>query len=332
MPRFFDGFDARFAAAPHEVVFRIAGCDFWCRTSDPSYARILHQAFRLNSAADNPSVRILVETRGPFWPVWTDAFFREREVEARLEGGPFRFHYYDQADFWQIFQRETVRGIQLMTRAGAYPEWDPGSPLRNHIHWALIERGAALVHAGTLAVDGQGVLLAGAGGSGKSGTVLSGLVNGLNSVGDDYVAVTTEGGLRAHLVFNGLKQDPAGFARIGLAARMDGRAALNWQGKHVFTMHDLGLPDQPEAISVRALCLPRVAHAAQTTFTPVSAREAFLALAPSSVTQIPSARAESFRMSATVAREMPAYRVDLGTDPSEIADAFAGFIGGQGGC
>ena len=43
-------------------------------------------------------------------------------------------------------------------------------------------------------VSGDGVLLAGAGGAGKSGTTLAGILHGLSSVGDDYVAVRANGG------------------------------------------------------------------------------------------------------------------------------------------
>lgn len=334
VPRLFDGFEARFSAAPAETAFRVAGTDFLCRSADAAYGETLARVLPAVVPAAAPQVRVLVDlcdTRlSPGWPGWSEPYFREREVEAALIATSFRLHFHDQTDFWQVFDRGLRCGLQLMRKAGGYPDWDPGSPLRNLIHWALSEQGGGLVHAGSLGQGERAVLLAGSGGSGKSGSVLAGLLHGLTSLGDDYVAITTTGGIQAHRAFGSLKQDPAGFARLGLAGRLtdrpEGTAALNWQGKHLFTFDDLGLPPQPDSLPVAALCLPHVAMAARTTFAPVSAREAFLALAPSGVTQIPSARAETFRLCAALSRDLPAYRVALGTDTAEIAAAFATFL------
>ncbi|MBL4929010.1 hypothetical protein [Fuscibacter oryzae] len=328
----FAGFEARFTAAPAETAFHVAGTDFLCRSADASYSEILVRVLPVAVPSAAPQVRVLVDLCDtPLslgWPRWSEPYFREREVEAALFATPFRLHFHDQTDFWQVFDRGLNCGLQLMRKAAGYPDWDTGSPLRNLIHWALAEQGGGLVHAGSLGLGERAVLLAGTGGSGKSGTVLAGLLHGLTSLGDDYVAITTKSGIRAHRAFNSLKQDPGGFARLGLTGRVRGKAALNWQGKHQFTFDHLGVPSQPDSLPVTALCLPHVATAARTTFAPVSAREAFLALAPSGVAQIPSARAETFRLCAALSRDLPAYRVALGTDPAEIAAAFAAFLDG----
>lgn len=329
LPDLFGDFDRRFNSAPAEVRFSVAGITFHCRAVDAHYCNIAAPVLPVarGGVAD---VLILVDQQDndppPPWPRWTDAHFHERDVEATLAATPFRLHFHDQTGFWQVFNRDRALGLQLMRDAQGYPAWDPGSPLRNMIHWALAERGGGLVHAGVLGTGGRGLLLAGTGGSGKSGTVIAGLLNGLDSVGDDYVAITLNGGIRAHRAFNSLKQDPAGFARLGLAARLGAKGALNWQGKHLFTFAQLGLAAPPDQMAIAALCLPQIGGGNQTTFDSISPREAFLALAPSGVSQIPCARPETFRLCATLARDLPAYRVRLGTDPAEIATAFARFL------
>jgi hypothetical protein len=322
----FDGFEGHHAAAG-KVAFRVAGQDFVAASSDDGYRGILRQALRPCADPCPNAIPVLIDA-GPqlAHPRWTEPHYREREVEAALENSRFRLHFHDTTDFWQVYDRQAGRGLQLMAGPTGYPEWDPGSPLRNFIHWALVGRQAGLVHAGTLGIAGQGVLLAGVGGSGKSGTVLAGLLNGLQSVGDDYVAVTAGDAILAHPAFNVLKQDPGGFARLGLGRTASPAASLNWQGKHVVSFADLGLPTAPESLTLSALCLPTIQHAARTQFQAVAAREAFLALAPTGVTQIPAARAETFRLSAEISRRLPAWRVSLGTDPAEIADAFGRFI------
>ena len=76
-----------------------------------------------------------------------------------------------------------------MRSADGFPPWEPGAPLRSFLHWEYAARGMRLVHGGTLGIDGRGVVLAGSGGAGKSGTVVAGIMVGLDSVGDDYVSV-----------------------------------------------------------------------------------------------------------------------------------------------
>jgi hypothetical protein len=325
-------FDAR-AVAPPDRVLRLAGLDIGCACRASGYLAHVDRALPAAPDGTVPGVHITVEARdaetATSWPAWPTPHYREREVEAALADTPYRLHFHDTSRFWQVYDRRAARGLQLMAADDGYPDWDPAAPLRNFIHWVLADRGGGLVHAGTLGVAGRGVLLAGPGGSGKSGAVLAGLLHGLQSAGDDYVAVVPgPTGMTAHRAFETLKQDPAGLDRLGVASPAGRDGALNWQGKHVFTLPEIGRPPLAASLHLAAVCLPHVARARRTTFTPVAARDAFLALAPSAVTQIPAARPETFRLGAAVCRALPAWRVALGSDPAEIADAFARFIKG----
>ena len=60
------------------------------------------------------------------------------------------------------------------------------------------------------------VVVTGMSGSGKSSTTLAGLVNGLDSAGDDYVLVDPGPPVVAHAVFTVLKQDRPGLRRAGV--------------------------------------------------------------------------------------------------------------------
>ncbi len=197
--------------------------------------------------------------------------------------------------------------------------------MRNFLHWHLVKPGCDLIHAGTLGVNGSGILLAGAGGSGKSGTVLAGVLHGLETVGDDYVLAQIGDAVTVHPLFKTLKQDPAGLARLGLA-EFQSKAVLNWQGKHQLSIDDVGGKPQPDRIIVRALCVPQIAGLSQTRFEPIGSKEAFLALAPSGVSQIPGDRGSMFAFAADLARRLPAYKILLGTDPAEIAAAVRTFL------
>lgn len=256
---------------------------------------------------------------------WAAPYFEERRIDAILAQTRYRLHYYQPLDYWQIYDRQTATGLQIMQGPDRHPVWDAGSPLRNFLQWRLASRGGALVHAGTLGIEDKGVLLAGVGGSGKSGTVLSGMMAGLTTVGDDYVFVRRDS-LRAYGLFETLKQDETGLRRLGLFGHPALPEKTNWQNKYQFFMRDLGLKPQPQSLSLNALLLPGISEQARTTFAPVSAKDAFLALAPSGVTQIPGDRPLLYATAAEIARRLPCYTMQLGAEPAEISAAITQFI------
>ena len=297
---------------------------------DPDYLATVHATLAEDASDPSVSVRLLAAHRGllglPTALAWGEKYFNHRDIEALLAPTAYRCHYSPETGFWQLFDRETRRGLQFLSPGGALPPWDLGAPFRNFLHWHFIQRGQALVHAGTLASEGEGVLLAGPGGSGKSGTVLAGISHGLDSVGDDYVLLRCDARPVALPLFRTLKQDPAGFDRLGLAAFRRVPRELNWQGKHQFSFADITARPMPTQIRLHALCLPMVTGAVRTEFVEADSREAFLVLTPSSVSQMPGDRGASFAFGASLVRQLPAYRMRLGTHPQEIAEAMASFI------
>jgi hypothetical protein len=246
-------------------------------------------------------------------------------VAQALEAAGLRAGYYFDLDHWHVYEPSRGVGVQLMRLPGLYPPWETGAPLRPFLHWHYARRGMRLAHGGTLGVDGKGVLLAGAGGSGKSGTVIAGLLNGLQSVGDDYVLLNADRGVRAYPLYATLKQDPAGYERLGLGRRLPA-GGLNWQGKHQFRIGDVASQAVPPSLEIGALLLPRTGGF-RTRISPLPRAEAMIALAASSIHQMPGERESGFRFFGMIARRLPCFRLDLGRDPAEIADAIGNFIG-----
>ncbi|BCG69236.1 hypothetical protein MesoLj113a_03940 [Mesorhizobium sp. 113-1-2] len=257
---------------------------------------------------------------------WGDAHFTEYGFAERLAGVGLRGHYFHDLDFWQVYDPERRIGVQLMTSPDAFPPWEPTAPLRAFLHWEYAARGMRLTHAGTLGANGKGVLLAGAGGAGKSGTVAAGLLNGLDSVGDDYVLIDLAGGVTARPLFSTLKQDPQGFARLGLKQRLRIESPLNWQGKHTFHIADIAPRPVPAALDIVALVVPHIGGGEMSSIVPVSRRDAMIALAPSGIMQMPGERESGFRFFGDLTRQLPSYRLSLGTHPEEIAGTLADFL------
>jgi hypothetical protein len=172
------------------------------------------------------------------------------------------------------------------------------------------------------------VLLIGAGGAGKSGTTLSGILNGLSSVGDDYIAISATGDrVEAYPLLRSMKQDIGGLQRLGLVA---GKGALggpvNWQGKVEFDFEALAPGARAERLAVTAILLPHIKQTPSSSFRPASAREAMMAMAPNSLFQLHGSWREDFSLIASVARALPAFHLDLSEEPAEIAAAIRAFI------
>jgi hypothetical protein len=79
-------------------------------------------------------------------------------------------------------------------------------------------------------------------------------------------------------------------------------------------------------MEIFALVLPEVARAPRTRFERVTAHEAGLTLVPSAVFQLPGDTTAGVRFLAGIARRLPAYRITLSENPTEIADAIGSFL------
>jgi hypothetical protein len=257
---------------------------------------------------------------------WAEEPYRPHEVSLLLGQAGLRASYFHDLDYWQIFDPQAAFGVQLMRGPDDYPPWETGAPLRPFLHWHYAGEGMRLAHCGTLGLDGSGVLLAGAGGSGKSGTVVAGLLNGLQSIGDDYVLLEADQDVVGYPIFATLKQDQAGFDRLGLKDRLAAAGPLNWQGKYEFRMGDIGDAPPPARMSFKALLVPRVSGEAKTRIEPISRRDAMLAFAPSSIHQMPGERESGFAFFARVANRLPCYSLSLGKEPAGVARTVAEFL------
>ncbi|MFN0085775.1 MAG: serine kinase [Blastocatellia bacterium] len=258
---------------------------------------------------------------------WREAAgFSSRTFERILASGDLRGFYHHDAPSWQFFDRGSATGVQTLPSELGMPPWERGSPLRLFIHWAHAAKGRRLAHAATLGLYGRGCLIVGPSGSGKSGTTLAGLLNGLSSVGDDYVLLDQSAEITAYAVFSVFKQDREGLSRAGIAPETFGNVEPNWRGKIEFDAARLVPHAFAERMDIRAILIPEVARARRTRMESVSPRSAALALAPSAVLQLPGDTATGFRFFADIARRLPAFRLVLSEDPAEIADVIGTFL------
>ena len=283
--------------------------------ADPAFSRM--QTFIVHPGVEGVSSPLPWDVRKPCHPQRIADVLREAGLDAS---------YFSDLDHWHLYDRTTATAVQLMRDVGHYPPWETGAPLRPFLHWHYAQAGRRLTHCGTLGIGGKGIILAGAGGSGKSGTVIAGLLHGLQSIGDDYVLLEAGSDVSAYPLFATLKQDPAGFERLRLSERLGNDLPLNWQGKHQFTIEEFSTDPVPSRLSIGALLLPHIGGSGRTEITQVSRAEAMIALAASSIYQMPGERESGFRFFGEITRRLPCFRVTLGSDPAEVAGSIGEFI------
>ncbi len=220
-----------------------------------------------------------------------------------------------------LFDRGTGRAVFWVDSAATVPGWMQAAPLRTILPWFVAATGGQFVHGAGVGLNGHGALIAGAGGSGKSTTALLCADAGLQFAGDDYVVVGADGNL--HAAYGSAKLDDASLALLPHLARwvVNDDAALF---KHV-VMLSRALPDRiVSRLRLDVILLPHLG-AGRSHLRPATASEALLALAPTTVFQLPGAGRPALRFMADLARRVPAFHLELGP-PEGVADVVAGLL------
>jgi hypothetical protein len=224
-----------------------------------------------------------------------------------------------------IFDLASRIAVFATKDAAAVPLYERAAPLRVVLHWALSEPGRHLLHGGAVGGPEGGVLVAGKSGSGKSTLVLSCAEAGLGYAGDDYVLVDVRGERPvAHALHSTVKLDPEG---MGRRADLDLAALARDPTDSGKVVVDVArhLPEAlVRSVALRAVVLPRVARGTETTLTHhVSAAEGVRALAPSTVLQHFGHGATGMATIVELMRQVPVYRMELGSDVSSAVTAVA---------
>jgi hypothetical protein len=188
------------------------------------------------------------------------------------------------------------------------------------IGWATADRQYGFVHSAAIARDdGLGILLAGGSGSGKSTSTAALILAGAKTAGDDSVLVDrTADGFTAYAAYDSLKVDPRSLRLLDLPPA-DIPAVGAGLAKHMLLLTEVAPSALIAKVAVRAIVLPRIAHAARSIISPTTAAAAQLALGPPSAHLMRVAARATYERAAVLARALPSFRMDLSEDPHEVA-------------
>jgi hypothetical protein len=137
---------------------------------------------------------------------------------------------------------------------------------------------------------------------------------GMRYVADDYLAVTTDSHPRALNLFSTAKLDAGHLERFAdLAAAASRSPRPEQDEKFVLDVPQAWPGALIAELPLRAVALPRITGAA-TAVRPASAGQALLALAPSTMMQMPYDRGTILAPLGALVRRLPCFSIDVGDD------------------
>jgi hypothetical protein len=215
-------------------------------------------------------------------------------------------------------------GVLWVRDAHQVPDTERAAPLRTILHWWMRERGCQLIHAAAVGKPGGGVLIAGKSGSGKSTVALACLASELLYLSDDLVLLCRNPTPHAHSVYNSAKLEADHARRLRHLRSVVDRLDQQDTEKAIFFLHQ-HLPERVgAAFPVRAVLLPHITRLPETRLSAASGAASLMALAPSTLFQLPGSGSSDFKEIAEFVRQVPCYMLEVGTDlgrvPSVLLD------------
>jgi hypothetical protein len=230
-----------------------------------------------------------------------------------------------------MYDAEAGSGIFWVESVDRLPWFESAEPLRPLLHWGLMDQSCHLLHAGAVANDDGGVLLAGSGGAGKSTSTLACIEAGFRFVSDNYVLMTRGAQPIAHSIFCTAKVRPEGIRFHPRIREMVADVDEGSEEKYVLDLNR-HMPERlTRSAPIDAVLLPRRSDSGRVTARPTSPTQGLLALAPSTIYQLPSGRGVSLEPMSELVRQVPTYVLELGGPPDQVPGAIAELLASRTG-
>jgi hypothetical protein len=225
---------------------------------------------------------------------------------------------------------DVERGLAIlwMPSARSVAWYERAAPFQRPLHWWLRTRGLQLTHAAVVGrFGGDGVLLGGRGGSGKSTTTLACLSAGLGWGGDDHILLAGSDPPVAYSLYGAAKLAPPDLARmLPEMVPAAGDDLAPGQEKAVLEPERVYPGRLLHRVPIRAVALPVVRGGRFSRLVEVSPAAAIAAIVPSTLLQLRWTEPGEYAAIAAALRSVPSYRLELGTDLRGVADAVAGLL------
>jgi hypothetical protein len=221
--------------------------------------------------------------------------------------------------------RRVRRGIVWLA-SNAAPQWELSRPACPLIHAATAETDWLTVHGGAVGKNGNFLLLAGKGRSGKTTAALACARAGWDYAGDDYVIADSVRGLVEPLYVSARLRDDMAHEFAELLPASAGISADEGDIRHELRVSTPFGPDRVKGGRLAAILLPRRRGATYPEFSPARRADAFNALFMTTMQGMPGPLQWTAEKLKHLVSRAPAFYVDTGSEPQVIPQAFAEFL------
>lgn len=307
--------------------YTLAGASVHMRIVGASLAEVIDRPFRhLSTAEDvgNPCLTI------DLWDECTTGVscphgVRELEQEAWTGGKEdfaltvgaaedrFVGHLRPGTHVW--IDRETAHVIGWVGDGARLAVQHRGKPLHFPVLLWLADRRIPVVHAALASHRGQGALFVGKGGTGKTTAALACLFGGLDFLGDDYIGLQWAGNdlFVGHSLYDSVWLTADGAARFPHLARYaEPPERLDDGVRRLVHMFDVAPDKLKRSAEIRAVVVTGLCDEASCSIRPVPKATALLALAPSSMLQLPVSGPVLLERVSQLVEHVPSYQLDVG--------------------
>ncbi len=324
-------------AALHETFYRFGGQLVRLRAVGPALAAAVDRPFaHLAAAGDNLVPRLTIDLwDGAATAVPPPPDGPAAERAWRVAGGAAttfargRVFRYQHGAGVTWLDRHSRHMVGWRAAATSLPIHERSKPLPLLLSIWYHDRDIHVVHAALVARDGQGLLIGGRSGSGKTTAALAALLGGFDYLGDDQsgLEVRPDGSFIGHSLFSGARITTDHLERFpGLRPyAISGDARPD---KALLFIPEIR-PDRCAAhAAIRAIAVPTLGNGPRTEVRHARKSEALCRLAPTSLFTPFGPGAGGFGALSRLVDAVPSYWLELGTDPSDIARAIAAILGG----
>lgn len=226
-----------------------------------------------------------------------------------------------------MFDDATRTGLFWTREGAALPDYQIGSPLLIILQWWAESEGLQLLHGGAVGTDQGGVLLVGAGGSGKSTTALSCVdTPGFSYVSDDYCLLRTSTEDRVHSLYCTAKLDARSLEILPHFEPLASNPERRPDEKAILYLHECRAEALVSSLPLKAIVLPAPAHSETASFAPARPAAALKALAPSTIFQLTGAGSHTFADMAALVKRLPGFELRLSTHMRDVPSTIGEII------
>jgi hypothetical protein len=332
LDNFFSGTKSAFtsAAARHgllEYDFVVAGHSFRLRFAGPALLpRLLPALGHLVASGKlKPDLVINIwdsaSTGEPLPPVpWGKEGAASRSEVVSCQGGS-RTVFLDSKESLQLWDGAAKKAFFWTRSAEALPYHVSSNPFIYIFHaWASVH-GLQVVHAGAVGTAAGAVLVAGRGGAGKSTSCLACLGSGLRYLADDYCLICAGPRPTVYSLYSSGKKRSDDLKRLPELARFIANSENVSEEKAVYFFYPELKNELLAESHIKAIVTPVLRGEKEATLEEIPKMEAVLAMAASTVFQLPSAGQKALASIAGMAGGLPCYRLNVGNNVATVPAA-----------